>query len=70
MLDFLKCIFMPFSVLGELEEVQTEYMALYLLAKKHVPDHEIKELLTREQLSLTLDEVGEFIEHVESLTEE
>lgn len=69
-IDFLRCIFMPFSVIDELDEARAEYMALYLLTIKRTPDADIQELLLRDELTFTEDQYLEFIEHVERLTEE
>ncbi len=69
-IEFLRCIFMPFSVIDELNEIRAEYMALYLLAIKRTPDHDIQELLLRDELTLTEDQLHEFLDHVERLTEE
>ena len=60
--DLLRCIFMPFSVIQELNEASEDVASLFLLARETTSDEKLKEWLDSADVSLTDEQIDEFSE--------
>ena len=65
--DFLRCIFMPFSVIQELDTLRVDVVTLFLLAKKRTPDIELRSWIEAEELYATEEQLDEFLDTIEAL---
>lgn len=68
--NLLRCILMPFNTIKQIQIMQEEYIALYLLSKKHIPHVTLKDFLLQEVISLTDKDFEEYVNDIMSMDEE
>jgi hypothetical protein len=58
--DILRCIFLPFSVINELNSASEDIASLFLLAREKTSDDKLREWLDSADVALTEEEQIKF----------
>lgn len=68
--DFFRCIFTPFTVMSELEEMYIENVSLFLIAEKTTSDDVLRDWLTKKEIVLTESDYEKFMRKVAELSDD